>query len=1034
MILSFNDCTIDVGAFELRRRQRRIKLEPRVFDVLLHLIEHRDRVVSKHELLDALWPGEAVSDSVLPRCIAAARRAVGDTRTKQRVIQTVHGRGYRFVADLERRESAPDSEEPSAQAPTTPAPAEGAELPVQRFVGREAAMRLLLRQLDHARRGRGSVALVVGEPGIGKTRIWQELATRAGSVGCQVFVGRCYEGDGAPAYWPWVQILRRSTTVAPDSVGGAQSVADLAGLVPELAAAPDAPAPAPIPDSPEARFRLYDAVVRHLVAVADDSPLVIVLDDLHWADSSSLGLLRFLSGQIVDRAVLVVGTYRDVDVRRGHPLSEVLGSLARDGQTQRIALDGFTKEEIADFVTAEVGEAPGQEVAQRLFEMTEGNPFFLKEIVQLLAEEHDVATVSVEALGTLVLPQGIRDVLGRRLSALSDECNQLLRAAAVLGRSFSTGVLTAMLDSGDARADEAYLEWLGEALDAGAVIETGHGRYAFVHALTRQTLYDELRAPQRILLHRRAAVALEAALPPDAPERLAELAHHFFEAAPGGDVERAIDYAVAAGEFAHGQCAYDEAAQHYDRALDALELLVPVPNDRRIELRIRAGTERFIAGHRDDAHDQLYAAAQSARQAGRPDLMARAAIGLFGFGEMGYPHAAEHVALLQESLDAIAPDDVVSRARLLSRLSGTTLDSITRRAELADEALGLARACDDPLALRDALGASWWASLGPDRIERRFEIADELERLSDRTDDGAVALMSLENKIGAFLILGRGQEAADAITAYRKRATELRIPLFVFMGMMFEVSWLMNTGALDDADRLREEALAYGTGRIAFAPLAIAGQLQWSLSWRRRSAQEPNAFEGRSEELLSYLRDRGLETIFTRAIRSRPSGRPSLTGEELDEIDVDRLERDEHWLLALGILTDAAYDEQHVALMEKLFEMLWPYRGLMLSHDLVRAVSGSVWACLGELATGLGRLDDAVQYYQDAVAFEESALLRAAAHSSRFGLARAHLMRGAPGDRERGAALAESVLQESAVAPYHLSEEAQRTLQELLER
>lgn len=1043
MTRAFLDCTIDPATFELRRKGRRVKLEPRVFDVLMHLIEHRSRVVTKLELLDALWPGEAVSDSVLPRCIAAARRAVGDTRTRQRVIQTVHGRGYRFVATLDERPPEPATAPAASRVGAAP-PERGsarrdgsADAP---FIGRVAALERLHRRLDLARGGRGSLALLVGEPGIGKTRLWQQLAAGAARDGFQVRIGRCYEGEGAPAYWPWIQILRESIASETDEAlraGLAAGLADLAALVPELTQRLGAVAHASGREGDQARFRLYDAAARHLVAASRRQPLVLVLDDLHWADASSLGLLRFLAAQLAGAPVFVLATYRDVDVRRGHPLADLLGALAKDAETERVALAGFAPTEIGDFVLAETGASPQAALIARLHEMTDGNPFFLREIVKLLAEDHDLASVSPDALHSLALPQGIRDVIGRRLAALSDDCNRLLRAAAVLGRTFSSSVLRATLDAEvleaarDAEDDEGFLEWLGEALDGGAIAETGRGRYAFVHALTRQTLYEELRAPQRILLHRRAAAALEATLAPDSAGRLDELAHHYFEAAPGGDVERAIDYAIAAAEAAHAQYAYDEARHHYERALEALELLVPVPIDRRLELAIAAAEERFIAGDRQSAQERLVATAAMARSAGRPRLLARAAVAIFGFGEMGYRHVPAHVALLHEALAAIGSDDDVLRARLLARLAGTTLDSMAERIALADESVVLARRSGDAIALRDALGAAWWASLGPDRVPQRFEIADELESLASRTEDPSIELLGLESRIGAYLLLGDRPGLETALARYEAIAADLRMPIFVFMAMMFRVSCLMNEGAFDRADALREEALRFGHGRIAFAPLATAGQLQWSLFHRGRGGDDPEASARLAASLAEFFENEDLANIFSAVLTRLREPGGGFDARRLASIDHRALERNENWLLAMGILSDVAFELGARDVMEDLHAMLWPYRELMVTHDLIRTVSGSVWSCLGELAAGLARHDDAIAHYEKAIEREEAAGLWPSALSSRAGLACACLMRGGPGDRERAAALVVRIDADAAAGGYALSAPSRRRLEAL---
>jgi predicted ATPase len=343
MSYAFQNCILDLSTFTVHRRGRLIKIEPKVFDVLVYLIEHRERVVSKIELLDTLWPGEAVSDSVLPRCIAAARRVIGDTRSKQR--------------------------------------------------------------------GNGNIALVVGEPGIGKTSLANELMRLAREQKAQVILGRCYEGEGAPAYWPWIQVLRIAVESTPrESLARelGSGASDLAEILPELRTLQgDVPA-AVGPLGEQAQFRLFDAAARFLISRSARAPMLIVIDDLHWADAASLGLLRFMARETANHPILLLGTYRDVEVRRGHPLADTLGALAREANCERILLTGLETPEIEDFVAAQDGGALRTELAQTLRDMTDGNPFFLREVVKLLADREDLTSVDPKDLHALALPQGVR--------------------------------------------------------------------------------------------------------------------------------------------------------------------------------------------------------------------------------------------------------------------------------------------------------------------------------------------------------------------------------------------------------------------------------------------------------------------------------------------------------------------------------------------------------------------------------------------------------------------------------------------------
>jgi DNA-binding winged helix-turn-helix (wHTH) protein/tetratricopeptide (TPR) repeat protein len=812
VIWAFGDHELDEELYQLRRRGRPIRIEPRVFDVLLYLLQRGERVVSKRELLDALWPGEAVSESVLPRCIAAARRALRDDPSRQRVIQTVHGRGYRFVAKA--RERDPAAEQVAARDAGPVAAPES----TTGFVGRVPALVRLRGALEEIRAGRGRVALLVGEPGIGKTRTAEELAAEAQREGVRWLAGRCYEGEGAPAFWPWLQVLRALLTPA-----------ELDELVPELGSAGARDEPGF--DGEQVRFRLFDAIAQLLSKAARNQPLLVTLDDLHWADPDSLRLLDFLATELRSASVLLLASYRDVEVRRDHALRPLLGALARQPHCERIALRGLEREEVAALVDQLAGTAPKPELVDAVATMTEGNPFFVREIVGLLAEEGRLGGDETGAL-TLALPQGIVDAVGRRLDSLSDDCNALLRAAAVIGRDFDTRLLEQV---GGAHG-EALLELLGEAEAAQVLTESGEGpgRYAFRHALLRQTLYEELRAPQRVALHRQVGEALVSLLGerPDAPA--ATIAHHFFEAVASGTAEQAVAWSVRAAERSHALLAYGESARHYERALEALDFADEADATRRCELLIAWGDELRTNGERDAGRARLGEAAELARGLGRSDLLARAAIGYRGFGEMGVPPEPETLTLMREAHAALGDEHPQLRSRLLSRLAGTPpyALSMQTREEVSLEALELARQSDDPTVLTDALGARYWATLGPDRIEERLAVGREGKALAGRLGDRRIALIAWEIDVGAYLMLGDRAGVDNALENYARLADELRQPVFVFLAVMMRASRAMNLGDFEEAETLIRAALERGRGAVPFAELLFAGQLFWLMLQR----------------------------------------------------------------------------------------------------------------------------------------------------------------------------------------------------------
>ncbi len=287
MLWKFSNFELDEKLYQLRRSGQVIKLEPKVFDLLLYLFHHRDRVVPKGELLDQVWPGQFVSESVLPRNIRVLRKVLGDDRASQRFIETAHGRGYRFsAAATGQSENAQQSSTGNGRDP---------------FVGRGPAIEALQAALASAVAGRGEMALLVGEPGIGKTRVAEEFSRLARACDTRVLAGHCYEGDGTPAFWPWIQILRASLRDRDQDLlfeelgpGGTE----LIQLLPELSERVAEPSSSPLSDSRQVRFRLFDAVASFLRRAAETQPLLILLDDLHWADQSSLLLLRFVAREL----------------------------------------------------------------------------------------------------------------------------------------------------------------------------------------------------------------------------------------------------------------------------------------------------------------------------------------------------------------------------------------------------------------------------------------------------------------------------------------------------------------------------------------------------------------------------------------------------------------------------------------------------------------------------------------------------------------------------------------------------------------
>ena len=376
------------------------------------------------------------------------------------------------------------------------------------FVGRVGELEDLEVALEGALMGRGSVCLIRGEPGIGKSRLADELAERARRIDAQVLWGRCWEAGGAPADWPWVQSLREYVRHIPadelrDQVGGGE----VAHLVPELRERlPDLPM-LESPDSEGARFRLFDATASFLTRAAAQRPLLLVLEDLHAADTPSLLLLQFVAGEIAGARILIVGTYRDIELAPSNPVAGALVEVERQHSASTLALHGFGETDVAMLIELIAGVSPSAQLAAAIHSATGGNPLFVGELVRLLVTEGRLDQ-SVNEVGVrLAIPRGVRDVIARRLAQVSDDAREILGVASVLGREFALDTLAHVTD----RGTEDLLDLLDEAIGEGVIAESPAGafRMRFSHVLIRDALYEELGTGRRMQLHRQIGDTLE---------------------------------------------------------------------------------------------------------------------------------------------------------------------------------------------------------------------------------------------------------------------------------------------------------------------------------------------------------------------------------------------------------------------------------------------------------------------------------------------------------------------------------------------
>ena len=648
------------------------------------------------------------------------------------------------------------------------------------FVGRDREMERLRGGLEDALAGRGRLLMLVGEPGIGKTRTAQELDTYARLRGARVLVGRSYEGEGAPAYWPWLQMARayiqdRGAEEAAAEMGAgagdiAQVMPELRDLIPGL----DIPKPG---DPEQARFRFFDSTATFLRNASRKDPLVLFLDDLHWADKPSLLFLQFLARELEGSRLLVIGTYRDVELGRRHPLSQVLAELARESLMERVPLRGLTEGDVARFVKMTASVEPPPRLVRAVYEETEGNPFFVSEIVNLLASEGKLDGGADLREVVVTIPQGVREVVGRRLDRLSKECNFTLAAASVIGREFGLDVLDRVVCD-EVRSEmpqyehklsrEQLLEVIDEAVAARVIVASPHavGRYSFSHALVREALYEELGVTRRVRLHRRIGEVIEELSGARRDEHLDELAHHFLQAQ---ELDKAVDYSIHAAGRAMTQFAYEEGAELYERALQAMELRGGVGGEKQAELLLALGDAHARAGEPLRAVETFYAAADAARAARAYEQLARAALGLaerFVIGEIDEPL----IAILEETLTVVPEEDSPMRARVLASLGMVVyFQSRERSDSLTRDALAMARRLEDDATLASTLIARHFAMFEPGVARGEAALVRELIEVADAAGERDLAVEGHGFLLVDLLEAGDIHGADEQIEAVRPR-------------------------------------------------------------------------------------------------------------------------------------------------------------------------------------------------------------------------------------------------------------------------
>jgi DNA-binding SARP family transcriptional activator len=844
------------------------------------------------------------------------------------------------------------------------------------FVGRAVELDRLERAWARCRGGERHRVFLAGDPGIGKSTLAAAMARMAHNDGGTVLLGHC-DADALRPYQPFVEALRRYVAACPTRVLERRARADLTELtrlVPELVdRVPGLELPVDRGDAD--RLRLFEAVSTMLEEASFEHPVLLVVEDLHWADRPTVLMLRHLARRTDVARVFVLGTYRDVDLDLRHPLIDLLSDLRRDQLGERLQLRGLQPAEIEVMLAAAAGEElgdSGPRLAGALHRDTGGNPFFLREVVRHLRTEVGDAGRWHERLrsGELGLPEGVREVVGRRVSSLTDDASKVLAAAAVSGISFSLDVVEAVTEL----PTDTVLDGAEQAAQAGLIaeIERQPGWYQFTHALNREVVYTALSTVRRLRLHRLVGEELERRAAAGLPSTDRTLASHFLEAgAAGGAQAKAIEYCQRAGRAAMAHLAYEEAAEHFERALEVVADLELDDPSTEIDLTLELGLVRWRAGDPSMA-PPFERAAQLARDSGDAERFARAVLGR-GLSAGGFAASVRAndtlIELTEEALLWLGPDDRGLRVRLMARLA-TELYFTPRweeARELARQALAMAQRLDNPRALLTALNAEAWATFAldsppPERVRK----AEVVLGLALEHGDLEMAYRAEFLQQQTLLEIGDFPGADASCRRVEEIVRELRMPRFVPWVRSYQATRAFVAGNLALADELAAQALLESAERDADneGTASLIGGQQLALRIYRGGLEPMVPFlEAMVDDLAYQTVVRAMLPVLHQEL-DQPA--EAAAAWQVSAVDIVDAPRDASWLVAMWAMGATARFAQGAAHAELLYEQTLPYA------DRWAVATSSI--CFGPMSLPLGVLAATLGWHEVAVAHLENAV------------------------------------------------------------
>ena len=872
------------------------------------------------------------------------------------------------------------------------------------FAGRARELQAVTACLARLQAGQGGTILVSGEPGIGKTSLAGQVESRAAGLRVPVVWGSCADDEGAPPLWPWRQILAGCAARPAPGDGprdqASQRPADVAGQ--------DRPGAATPPADGSERFQLFESLTAEVTAAAARAGLVVVLDDLQWADPMSAMLLAHLGRGLPTWRVLMVVAYRDQELSRNAPAQAAVAALVREPGTVQLRLGGLAEAEVAEQLEATFGRRFGLRVVAGVASRTQGNPFFVAELGRLVNDAVAGGRDEAESWET-GLPEGVRAVIGQRLARLPASCRDVLSTAAVIAPTIDVPTVAAAAGL----TPESVLAGLDTACAAGAVRIAPGEPAGFSHALVRDVIRAEVPPSRQLGIHRRAAEHLEIAHAADLDRHAAEIAHHWLSAGPMADAAHAVGWAERAAAVSMRSLAYEEAARLCERALRVTGL---AGADRGRLLLARAEA-LYKAGDVKQAIAAAGQAGDEAERSGDPAGMARAALILEGVGDQDWGRRVAHLA--ESALRRLGQDDAELSARLLAAIAIARSTSLVtgntdQAGPLSLQSLALAETAGTPAALISALRARQMACAGPDGVGDRLDVAERMLALAAEHADPWAGLWGRLWRIEARCQLGAIDAAESDTDELADITRQLSQPVAGWHLARTRCALAMARGEFAAAERSFDDALrlAQGLDTRAWQMRAIVGAKlailtgdprheHW-LATLEHEADPSVLAAGRLAILAEHYADRGDLDRAWALYRKLPPWQAWQPPRFVAHLALD------HRARTAALLGDAA--GAAVA-----YTRLRPWAGYFVAGGTALvAISGSAEHTLGCLAACLGKPDTAVRHLRAAVAANQRAGLPPSELQSRYELAKVLARRSRQEDRSEALVLADEAARGAA--------------------